>query len=106
MAERRSLTEGLMQTPEVDPEVERAIVFQKKPPRSGEEATKPVPVAPLPASPATSRAPISTRIRSDYAAALKRASLERQLAKVEPHTISDILDEALKPWLKANGYLP
>lgn len=106
MAERRTLTEGLQQTPEVDREVERAIVFQNKPPRSPEAATKPLTVAPSPAAPAATRAPLSTRIRADYAAALKRASLERQLAKVEPNTISDLLEAALEPWLKANGYLP
>lgn len=104
MAERRTLTEGLMQTPAVDPEVERAIVFQKRPPRGDEETAKAVAVAPSPPSPATARAPISTRIRADYAAALKRASLERQLAKVQPNTISDILEAALEPWLKDNGY--
>ncbi len=105
MAERRTLTEGLMQTPEVDPEVERAIVYQNKAPRSGEGVAKSVAVAATPASSAASRAPISTRIRADYAAALKRASLERQLAKVQPNTISDILEVALEPWLKSNGYL-
>jgi hypothetical protein len=52
-----------------------------------------------------SRSPISTRIRADFAAALKRASLERQLAGAEPHTLQDILEEAIEPWLKANGYL-
>lgn len=105
MAERRTLIEGLEQTPEVDPDVERAIVFQKKPPRNGEGTTQTVAVTTAPPSTATARAPISTRIRADYAAALKRASLERQLAKVEPNTISDILETALEPWLKANGYL-
>lgn len=105
MGERRSLTEGLKETPEVDPEVERAIVFNKKLPpiRAGAATAVAVPSSPPPAS---SRAPISTRIRTDYAAALKRASLERQLGKVEPNTISDILEAALEPWLKTNGYLP
>lgn len=39
------------------------------------------------------------------AKALKRASLERQLQGVEPSRLQDILEEALEPWLKANGYL-
>jgi hypothetical protein len=49
--------------------------------------------------------PLSTRIRSDFFAALKRASLERQLSKSEPHTLIEILEQAIEPWLKSNGYL-
>jgi hypothetical protein len=52
-----------------------------------------------------SRVPISTRIRSEYADALKRASLQRQLDKVEPNTLQDILEQAIEPWLKSNGYI-
>jgi len=37
--------------------------------------------------------PLTTRIRSDYGAALKRASLERQLAGQVPNTLQDILEE-------------
>ena len=52
------------------------------------------------------RSPFSTRIRADFAKALKRASLDRQLNGVEPNTVCDILEQALEPWLKANKYLP
>ena len=52
------------------------------------------------------RAPITTRVRADYAAALKRASLERQLSGELPNTLQEILEEALGPWLKAHGYVP
>jgi hypothetical protein len=52
------------------------------------------------------RVPISTRIREDFAKALKRASLERQLDGVEPNTLIEILEEAVEPWLRNNGYLP
>jgi len=38
-------------------------------------------------------------------AALKRASLERQLQGTEPSTLRDILEEAIEPWLRTNGYL-
>jgi hypothetical protein len=51
------------------------------------------------------RVPISTRIRSEYAEALKRASLERQLNKQEPNTLQDILEQAIEPWLRDNGYI-
>jgi hypothetical protein len=41
----------------------------------------------------------------EYAAALKRASLQRQLEGIEPNTLQDILEQAIEPWLKNNGYL-
>tara|TARA_R110002072_G_scaffold303121_1_gene494594 strand:+ start:124990 stop:125292 length:303 start_codon:yes stop_codon:yes gene_type:complete len=98
MAERRSLIEGLKDTPPpVDTRLEKDFVYGDQP--------KPTPeVARPPASPALSRVPISTRIRSDFASALKRASLERQLSGTEPNTLQDILEEAIEPWLKSNGY--
>jgi hypothetical protein len=49
--------------------------------------------------------PLTTRIRTDLATALKRASLERQLSGEKPNTVQDILEEALEPWLKGKGYL-
>lgn len=101
MQERRSLVEALKQTPTVDPKIEKEFVFQAKPP----VATEPTPPLSTPTPSTLARSPISTRIRSDFAAALKRASLERQLAGIEPHTLQDILEEAIEPWLKTNGYL-
>jgi hypothetical protein len=52
-----------------------------------------------------SRVPLTTRVRSDFAAALKRASLQRQLDGEFPNTLQDILEEALEPWLRSKGYL-
>ena len=102
MTDRRSLVEGLKQTPAVDPLKEKEFVFQSKQP-NGEGAT----AASTAATPPTvAKSPLSTRIRADFAAALKRASLERQLGGVEPHTVQDILEAALEPWLKSSGYLP
>ncbi len=103
MAERRTLVEGITQPPKLDPEVERAFIAQARPASSRE--AKPEAATARRETPTSSRSPLSTRIRSDFAAALKRASLERQLEQVEPNTISDILEAALEPWLKANGYL-
>jgi hypothetical protein len=82
----------------VDPKLAREFVYgptvQERPP------------AGVTTVPKLHRVPLSTRIRSDYAEALKRASLERQLAGTEPSTLIDMLEQALEPWLKANGYLP
>lgn len=101
MTERRSLVEGFKATPKVDPNLEKAFVFGVKEPTVEE----PTPVAkPTPMS-NVGRSPLSTRVRSDIAAVLKRASLERQLNNVEPHTLQDILEIALEDWLKANSYL-
>ena len=96
--ERRTLVEGLKATPPelLDPKLEKQFVLSGKvgaEPTKAAAATKPA------------RSPISTRIRTDFATALKRASLERQLSGQEPNTLQDILEEAIAPWLKANGYL-
>lgn len=100
MSERRSLVEGVKALPPVDPKVEEKFVFQEKA-RLAEGQGRGTPAAaPI------SRSPLSTRIRSDYAVALKRASLERQLEGVTPHSLQDILEEAIGPWLKSNGYHP
>lgn len=94
MVERRSLSEGLKATPPVDPQREREFMQAAK-------STVTTPATPSPMS----RVPISTRIRAEFADALKRASLERQLNKVEPNTLQDILEQAIEPWLKSNGYI-
>jgi hypothetical protein len=89
MADRRSLSDGLKTPPPaVDPEVAKQFVY----------GDKPAPAA------AVNRVSLSTRIREDLFAALKRASLERQLSKTEPHTLIEILEQAIEPWLKSNGY--
>ena len=100
MAERRPLVEGLKSPiPPIDPEKEKGFVYGKTngTTEAGKSATATAPQA---------RSPISTRIRADYAAALKRASLQRQLEGIKPNTLQEFLEEAIKPWLKSNGYLP
>lgn len=95
MVDRRSLVEGIKPTTvPVDPGVEKSFVYGEKNP--------PPPSLPSP----NNRVPISTRMREDFAKALKRASLERQLHGIEPNTLIDILETAIEPWLKSNGYLP
>ena len=90
--ERRPLTEGIKSPPPIDAGKEQQFVYGSKETPTSNGTT-------------LGRVPISTRIRGDFAAALKRASLERQLKAVEPNTLQDILEEAIGPWLKSNGYL-
>lgn len=104
MTQRRSLIEGLKETPTVDPEREKAFVLGQKAVKPPEPAAAPTQAATAPKAGAA-RVPLSTRIRGDYSAALKRASLERQLAGIAPHTLTDILEQAIEPWLRDNGYL-
>jgi hypothetical protein len=105
MAERRPLIEGLKNpAPPVDPQVEKAFIHGSKSSAAAEPAA-PTPANRQPGAAIPARVPISTRMRTDFATSLKRASLERQLSGVEPNTLQDILEEAVEPWLKANGYL-
>ena len=73
----------------------KAPLVAEEPPPSGSQSVPPM-----------ARSPLTTRLRADYAAALKRASLERQLSGTTPSTLQDMLEEALGPWLKTHGYVP
>jgi len=100
MATRRSLAEGIQSPPPpVDPTLEHEFVFGKKSPKDTDrpKSTK--------ATATVARTPLSSKIRTDLAEALKRASLERQLNKIQPNTLQDIIEEAIEPWLRSNGYL-
>ncbi len=99
MSERRNLIAGLKpSSPPIDPALEKQFVFGDKAPWEAEAVVeKP--------SPTMARAPITTRIRADFAVALKRASLERQLSGTTPNTLQEILKKALEPWLKSHGYV-
>jgi hypothetical protein len=106
MKERRPLVAGLQQNA-VDPKVEQAFVFSGKP-KPDEPLQAPPPEATEEkgkAASTASRVPLTTRIRTDFANALQRASLTRKLEKQEPNTVQDILEEALEPWLRKHGYL-
>lgn len=54
---------------------------------------------------ATLLVPVTVRLRPEIASALKRASLERQLNGVATFTQQDIVEEALLPWLRAEGLI-
>lgn len=54
---------------------------------------------------ATLLVPVTVRLRPEIASALKQASLQRQLNGIETYTQQDIVEEALVPWLQAEGLL-
>ena len=101
--ERRPLVAGLDSASGVGRAVEKQFVYAAK--TAPAEPTSDARDTRRHATPVPARVPVSTRIRADYATALKRASLERQLSGTAPNTLQDILEEALGPWLRANGYL-
>jgi hypothetical protein len=107
MAQRRSLVEGL-DVGDVDPALVEEFVYNRAPGPAkepqGKEAAAP-PVQAKEGKGPVGRVGLTTRIRSDFAAALKRATLERKLAGVTPNAVQEILEQALEPWLKTNGYL-
>lgn len=49
--------------------------------------------------------PVTIRLRPEIAGALKRASLERQLAGEETFTQQELVENALEPWLMEEGYI-
>ncbi len=102
MVDRRQLVEGLKPPPNAGRAAEEQFVY-------GKQTQTPPAASDLTAhrqAAVVSRVPFTSRIRADLAHAVKRASLERQLESIEPNTVQDILESALEPWLKANGYLP
>ncbi len=125
MKERRSLVEGLKTNPETQ-QLEESFVFgDKRRPEPIRDETPPVPhtndtpvaanaepiVEALPQTidrsvlpQMTGRVPITTRCRPEVASALKRASLQRQLAGIEPYYVQDIMEQALENWLKQQGF--
>jgi hypothetical protein len=130
MGERRTLVEGLGSVEPGVRTVEEEFVYGKKPQRSTPSSPLSAPAAPVPKVPSVTpaapvaelparapiearptpmlglgRVPVGARIRTELAAGLKRASLERQLQGIEPNSIQDILEDALEPWLRQRGYL-
>ena len=104
-----------------DPEAVRQFVTQERKPREPEQELTvvsptpqptPAPETPKPKKAKRSKAvtpvgliPVTVRLRPEIAGALKRASLERQLAGEEPHTQQDLVELALETWLQSEGYI-
>ena len=131
MAERRSLSTALSTTiPGVDDELVRSFVTQNQPSeRPVGETPKPIEPsrslkiesAPVPEAMGEKTRPpkrknggrfqpiglipVTVRLRPEIAGALKRASLERELAGEDLFTQQAIVEEALEPWLNREGFL-
>jgi hypothetical protein len=106
MAQRRTLAQGLKPDPASEKEFVRTGTVPRTESAPPVDDSPPAPEAKARTANAVGRAPLTIRFRADFAEALKRASLERQLHKVVPNSLQDILDEAVEPWLRQNGYLP
>jgi hypothetical protein len=93
----------------VDPAIEKAFVLGKQPSQAKAQSSATTDAEGREGKGQTAnqvgRVPLTIRFRSDIAAVLKRATLQRQLDGVFPNTLQDILEEAVEPWLKSNGYL-
>jgi len=126
-AERKPLTTGLSVVPPgpTPPDAARAFVKQRPIESESEPKTEPPPES-QPQTPQNGRSqeaqlprkrrsrkgpnpvgliPVTVRLRPEIAGALKRASLERQLAGEDVTTQQDLVELALEPWLRDNGYL-
>ena len=105
MAERRTLTTAIHSVPNADPEVVRAFVTQEAKPASlSSDGAKPPTVVSGSFQP-VGLIPITVRLRPEIAGALKRASLERQLAAADFFSQQEIVERALAAWLRENGCL-
>jgi hypothetical protein len=129
-AQRRSLAVGLSKIEDADPRAVEAFIKQESAPAEKPvrtilaEVKEPSPEGGLPAEQGDGRRsarpirrgrptpllpvgliPVTVRLRPEVASALKRASLERQLAGIEIHTQQELVEEALLPWLRTEGVL-
>lgn len=48
---------------------------------------------------------LNTRIDPEISAALLTASMQRKIQRMQPFTQQDIVAQALRMWLKTNGFL-
>ena len=105
MAERRSLSTAIQSVPNADPVAVRAFVTQEaKSAQASPEGVKSQTVVSASFQP-VGLIPITVRLRPEIAGALKRASLERQLAAADFFSQQEIVERALAAWLRENGCL-
>ena len=103
MAERRTLSTRVYSPVHMNPEAVRAFVTQE--PQAASAVGPPPTPTPLPTPNNTfpvGLIPITVRLSPEIAGALKRISLERQLARADYFSQQDIVERALKAWLQQN----
>lgn len=123
MAERRPLASAVNQYAGADPDQVRAFITQETKPVTsvGRTELEPLPsketerkLNSTPRKPARKKPnklqpvgliPVTIRLRPEIAGALKRASLERQLAGEDTYTQQELVESALEPWLIEEGYI-
>ena len=126
--ERRPLTVGVNAIPNADPETVRQFITQEQrasatesPAASAtelslvsERATRVPPATDQPNRRRRTKSagvtpigliPVTIRLRPEISSALKRASLERQLHGEDLFTQQDLVEQALEPWLRQQGFL-
>ena len=103
MAERRTLSQRVHLPVHTNPEAVRAFVTQE--PQATPAANSPSPQAKLQSTNngfPVGLIPITVRLSPEIAGALKRISLERQLARADYFSQQEIVERALKAWLQQN----
>lgn len=120
--ERRPLAAAVTAVPNANPEAVREFVMQERrpinpqpadlselperAPRAAEsESTRPRRRSKAAGVTPIGLIPVTVRLRPEIAGALKRASLERQLSGEELFTQQDLVEQALAPWLRSQGFL-
>ena len=105
--ERRPLAAAVHSIPNADPDAVRQFVTQDRmPPTVGTSLTQStVRHTTSTALSPVGLIPVTVRLRPALAGALKRASLERQLAGEKVFTQQELVEQALEPWLRSLGYL-
>ena len=102
MAERRKLSQRLQSPPQADPEAVRAFVSQEPVTAQNMESATAAASTPNIAYP-IGLIPITVRLSPEIAGALKRVSLERQLARADYFSQQEIVERALKVWLQQHS---
>ena len=103
MAERRTLSHRVHSPVHTNPEAVRAFVTQE--PQALPAVGPPSPPTQLPSTNngfPVGLIPITVRLSPEIAGALKRLSLERQVARADYFSQQEIVERALKAWLQQN----
>ena len=104
MAERRTLSQRVHSPVHTNPEAVRAFVTQEPPATQAAGPSSPPTQLPTPNSSfPVGLIPITVRLSPEIAGALKRISLERQLARADYFSQQEIVERALKAWLQQNA---